>query len=96
MKLIASSKSEQNDAILDPWSVVHLGAGLAAGLMGAPLLPSILLAAVYELLERRAESESPAVRALFRTSGPEVPANAIADVLIFAVGAQLGRRWNRS
>jgi hypothetical protein len=96
VKLIASSKSEQNEAILDPWSVVHLGAGLASGLMGAPLLASILVAVVYELVERRAETESPAVRALFKTSGPEVAANAIADVVIFALGAELGRRWNRS
>ena len=83
-------------AILDPWSIVHLGAGLAAGLVGVPLVPAILAAALYEVIERRAETESTLVRALFQTSGPEATGNAVADVVIFALGARMGRKWNRS
>ena len=34
MKFIATSRDEQNAAVLDPWSVVHLAAGLATSLVG--------------------------------------------------------------
>ena len=96
MLLVARSKADQNEAVLDPWSIVHLGAGLASGLVGIPLLPALAAATLYELVERRAETESAFVRALFKTSGPEATSNAVADVILFAVGAHLGRKWNQS
>ena len=40
MNLVARRKSEQNKAVLDPWTVVHLAVGLAAGLMSFRFAPA--------------------------------------------------------
>jgi len=93
--LIARTKTDQNQAILDPWSVVHLAAGLAAGLIEIPAAPALLGAIVYELVEQDIE-RSGLGKALFRTSGPERGLNAVADVALFALGQRLGRAWNRT
>jgi hypothetical protein len=93
--LIATSKEEQNEAVLDPWSAVHGGVGLAMGLMGFSLGAAFAAAVVYELLERPFESAEFG-RNLFNVSKPEHKANAVADVAVFMVGVEAGRRWNRS
>ena len=95
MILVATRKSEQNRAMLDPWTVVHLGAGLAAGLMGFAFVPVMLAAAGYEVAEQIAESTD-AGRRMFKTSGPEQPANVAADLVVLGVGWWLGQRYNRS
>jgi hypothetical protein len=95
MKVVATEKSEQNYAIVDPWTVVHFGAGLALGLMNTPLRASIAAAAAYELVEQYLE-RSDAGKELFDSSGPESLPNAILDLAIFAAGHQLGRMWNRT
>ena len=87
---IARTKADQNRAILDPWSLVHLAVGLAAGLIAAPRGPAIAAAIGYEFVEPHIST------ATFQASGPEVPANAVADVVLFAVGMELGRRWNQT
>lgn len=95
MKLIATTKEEQNDALLDPWSAVHAGTGLAVGLMGFSLGAALVGAVAYELLERPLESAGFG-KNLFNVSKPETRANSLADVAIFMIGVQAGRRWNRS
>lgn len=52
MKLVASGKSEQNQAAMDPWTVVHLGFGVAAGMTNVPLSVALLAAVGYEIFEQ--------------------------------------------
>jgi hypothetical protein len=93
VKLLASRKSEQNRAAIDPWTAVHLAAGLALGLTALPLRHALAAAAAYEVaeqvIERRAWGQS-----FFETSGPEVLSNALLDVTAFVTGHWLGRAWN--
>jgi hypothetical protein len=93
MKILATEKREQNQAVLDPWTVVHFGIGLALGLMNAPLRASLAAAVVYEIVEQYVE-RSEAGQELFDTSGPEVLPNAILDLVVLAAGHQLGQMWN--
>lgn len=95
MKLLAMSKPEQNQAILDPWTVVHFAVGLAAGLTRVPFVPLFVAAVGYEFLENEGEKH-PQIAALFQTSGPEIIPNAVADVAIMSLGWYLGDRWNKS
>ena len=94
MKLLATSKADQNVAVLDPWTVVHLGAGLAAGLLGFRFVPTMAAATAYELAEQVAERTDTG-RELFKTSGPETPANIAADMIVIGLGWWLGERYNR-
>lgn len=93
MKWIATRKPEQNSAALDPWTVVHLSAGLAFGLMNVPSRWAVGAAVVYEVGEQWAERRAWGKR-FFDTQGPEVLPNAIVDTLIFMVGHRLGELWN--
>ncbi len=95
MNLIARRKSEQNHAVLDPWTVVHLGVGLAAGLMDFRFAPAMTAAVGYEFIEHTFE-DTEAGRNLFKTSGPEIIPNAVVDVVVFGLGWWLGRKWNRT
>lgn len=93
--LVARSKADQNEAAIDPWTLVHVAAGLAAGLMDLPYAPALGAAVAYEVIEQHAESTG-AGRRLFKTSGPESPANVAVDLVVFAAGMYAGKRWNRS
>ena len=95
MKILATEKREQNQAVVDPWTVVHFGIGLALGLMNAPLRASLAAAVVYEIVEQYVE-RSEAGQELFDTSGPEVVPNAIIDLVVLAAGHQLGKMWNET
>ncbi len=95
MKLLATRKSDQNQAVTDPWTVVHFGAGVALGLIEAPLLPVVLAAIGYELVEQQVERSEWGQR-FFVTSGPESAANAVVDVVVLLGGYYLGRRYNQS
>ena len=90
---VATHKADLNRVAVDPWTAVHVGAGLALGLMAVPLGRALAAAVAYELAEQVLERQ-PWGRALFVTSGPEVLANAAADTVAFAVGHWLGQRWN--
>ncbi|MDX1646679.1 MAG: hypothetical protein R3304_06010 [Longimicrobiales bacterium] len=93
MNILATKKAEQNRAVLDPWTIVHFASGLASGLVNAPLRATLPLAALYEVAEYVLESRELG-QELFDTSGPETLPNAIVDVAVFAIGHELGRRWN--
>ena len=93
MKLLARRKAEQNRAAVDPWTAVHLSAGLALGLMAVPLRWALAASVAYEVAEQAFE-RSPAGQDFFETSGPEHLSNALVDTAVFAVGHWLGRRWN--
>lgn len=95
MKLVATAKKDQNRAATDPWTVVHFGAGLALGLVNAPLKAALGAAIAYELVEQYLE-RSEEGKEFFDTAGPEVIPNAILDLAVFAAGHQLGRMWNRT
>jgi hypothetical protein len=95
MKILAKTKRDQNRAVLDPWTVVHFGVGLASGLTNAPLRLTLTLAVTYEILEQYLERRDIG-QEVFDTRGPEVIPNAIVDVVAFAVAHQLGRYWNRT
>lgn len=90
--LIAWTEETQNEAMLDPWSLVHGAAGLAAGLLGLPIWASVAAATVYEVVEGQFE-RTPRGQAFFHTAGPESLSNQVADVALFAVGAWAGRRY---
>lgn len=93
--IVARNKSEQNESWIDPWTVVHFGFGLAAGLVNIPFTIAIIGAAGYEIFEQAME-RSEWGQEFFQTSGPERPGNVVVDVAIFAVGHVLGTAWNRS
>ena len=95
MKLVATRKSEQNEAAIDPWTVVHFGTGLAAGLVDAPLRWALLAAAAYEVVEQVAERRH-AVQRVFQISGAERLPNVLVDLAVFAAGHWLGKAWNRT
>lgn len=95
MRFVARDKSEQNQAMLDPWSIVHFGVGVAAGLMDLPLRGVLPLAVIYEIVEQELETRDVG-QDLLETSGPESIPNAVADVLVFALGHELARRWNQT
>ena len=91
--LLARSASDQNLALLDPWSVVHFAAGLALGLVGVSVPLATGIGVAYEGAEYAAENSSEQVRRFFRVSGPETLGNQIIDVAVLALGAELGNRW---
>lgn len=88
--LVARSKAKQNVAIFDPWSFVHLAAGLAAGLINTPRPIALGAAIGFELIEPTLSTD------FFQVSGPETALNATADVLVFLAGLELGYRWNQT
>lgn len=95
MKILATHKGEQNRAAVDPWTVVHFGAGLALGLVGASRWWSLGLAAGYEVVEQALERRRVG-QEFFKTSGPEAAPNAVVDLTVFTLGHELGRRWNET
>ena len=95
MKIIATTKDEQNRAAVDPWTVVHLSAGLALGLMNLPLGRCLAAALAYEVAEQYAERRDWA-QELFETEGPESLANAAVDMAAVALGHWVGSAWNRT
>lgn len=95
MKLIATRKSEQNEAAIDPWTVVHIGAGLALGLLGAKGAPTLLVGLAYEVGEQAFERSSSGSK-FFETSGPETPANAVVDMVVYMGAWWLGKKWRDS
>ena len=95
MVLIATTKSEQNEALVDPWTLVHAAVGLAVGLMGFSAPAAIGGAIAYEFLEK------PLARAefgknLFNVSKPETLGNQVVDVFAFTLGHAAGAAWNQS
>jgi hypothetical protein len=95
VKLIASGKPDQNSTVADPWTLVHFSAGLALGLINAPLKWSLAAAVAYEVVEQYIE-RSEEGKEFFDTAGPEIVPNAILDLAVFAAGHQLGQMWNRT
>jgi hypothetical protein len=91
--LVATRKADQNFAVLDPWSTVHFGVGMAAGLTGVPWWAALGAAVGYELSEQAFEKSEWGQR-LFATSGPEAWPNAVADVVIYMGAWWLGSRYH--
>jgi hypothetical protein len=95
VKWLARAKPDQNEAAVDPWTVVHFAAGLAAGLVEMPYRWLLACSLAYEVVEQVAERNEVG-QELFETSGPESLPNAAVDMLAITLGHQLGRRWNRT
>jgi hypothetical protein len=94
LALVATQKSEQNRAAVDPWTLVHLSSGLASGLVDVPFRWAVTAAVIYEVAEQAFERDELG-RRFFKTHGPESLPNAAVDVAAFALGHWLGQRWNR-
>ncbi|MDX1568674.1 MAG: hypothetical protein R3223_12785 [Longimicrobiales bacterium] len=93
--MVATRKDEQNQAAVDPWTLVHFSTGLALGLVEAPLDKVLGGALGYEVAEQFAERQEWG-QDFFESSGPEHLVNAAVDVGAFLLGHWLGRRWNRT
>jgi hypothetical protein len=93
MKIVATGKSEQNQAAIDPWTLVHLGFGVATGMMGMSLPVALFAAVAYEVAEQAFE-RTEAGQKLFVTSGPETPANSLVDVAVYMAGWYWATRWS--
>lgn len=95
MRVLATKKEHQNNAALDPWTVVHFAAGMAAGLVSIPRPHALGLAVGYEVLEQWFERRKFG-QEIFDAAGPEILSNAVMDVVVFAAGHHLGTLWNES
>lgn len=93
MRLIATNPGQQNEAAVDPWTVVHTGAGLAAGLLHVNFWAALGAAVAYEVIEQYVERTGRGAQ-LFRTSGPESAANVVVDLAVFVLSYRWGRSWN--
>lgn len=93
MNLLATRKTEQNRAAVDPWTVVHLASGLALGLMKVPGRWALVASVAYELSEQVVERQEWG-KEFFEVHGPESLPNALVDSGIFMLGHWLGQRWN--
>jgi hypothetical protein len=92
MRLIATKKS-QRDAVVDPWTAVSFGTGLATGLAEVSLGKAIGLIVAYEFASSVLTSKQVA---LFAPARREPAENQVVDALVYLVGWRLGTRWNRS
>jgi hypothetical protein len=95
VKWLARAKPDQNEAAIDPWTLVHFAAGLAAGLVEMPYRWLLACSLAYEVVEQVAERNEVG-QELFETSGPESLPNAVVDMVAITLGHHLGRRWNRT
>lgn len=93
MKLVATRKAEQNEAMIDPWTLVHFATGLAAGLMGVRRDHAVVAAVLYEAVEQYVERQGWG-QDFFETAREEAALNAVLDVVVFAAGHWLGEAWN--
>ena len=95
MKLVAINKRDQNEAWVDPWSVVHGATGLAFGLTGINFWWTLGAAVAWDILEQMLE-RSEAGQKFFRTSGPESWGNVATDTALFLGGWWLGQKYNNT
>lgn len=93
MRLIATRKSQQRDALVDPWTVVNFSSGLATGLAEVSLGKAIGLIVLYEV--GRSVLSSGKVK-LFATPQQEIPENQVVDALVYLLGWKLGHAYHRS
>lgn len=88
LKLLVSGHA--NRSVLDPWSLVHAGAGVAAATVNMNPWLFVALATGYEVLEY--QLEYPRGNKLFGTKRPEWDLNMTADLGV-AFGAFVLTRW---
>lgn len=94
MKIIARGKSEQNQAMIDPWSIVHFGFGIAAGMIGVKGTHLVAATVAYEVFEQAFERTEVGQKLFKSLSGPETFPNAAFDVVIAQAGWWLAKRWS--
>jgi len=93
-KLVATSRAEQGQAAVDPWTLVHLAAGLSLGLLNAGPKATAGLVLGFEVIEQGLQ-RSEAGKAVFAEGGPESLPNVGVDLAVTALGWWLGRTWRR-
>lgn len=93
MKIIAFEKQDQNEALVDPWSVVHFATGLAFGLIGLSGWKTLGAGVAWDIVEHFAEKAKFGQR-FFNTSGPESWGNVATDLALFMGGWKLGQLYN--
>lgn len=93
MKIVAFEKQDQNEALIDPWSVVHFATGLAFGLVGFGGWKTLGAGVVWDIFEHFAEKAKFGQK-FFNTSGPESWGNVATDLALFMGGWKLGQLYN--
>jgi hypothetical protein len=93
VKFIAFEKQDQNDALIDPWSVVHFATGLAFGLIGIRGSYTLVAGVAWDIVEHFLERAKFGQR-FFNTSGPESWGNVGTDLALFMGGWKLGQLYN--
>ena len=88
----ARGDHESNQAVMDAWSPVHLGAGFVGGVIGIGPWMFLTIAVAYEWWEHI--KEYPKGSAFFGTGESEWRANLVMDVGLNCVGYALGS-WLR-
>lgn len=83
--IVATKKSEQNKALVDPWTALHAVTGAAMGFAGASGWQMLGLAVAYEAAEQVVERKELGSK-LFKTSGPESPGNVAVDLAVYSLG----------
>ena len=93
MRLVATRQDHLRDAVIDPWAVVHLGSGLALGLVNVTAPHALVAAVGYQLLERLAAPQSRQSSLSDPVSAAEA-VNIAVDMVVFMGGWYAGRRFN--
>lgn len=93
MRLVATHPSQQNEAAIDPWTLVHTSTGLACGLVHMNFWAALSAAVAYEVIEQYVERTGAGNR-FFRISRPESGVNVVVDLAVFSLGYFWGRKWN--
>lgn len=91
--IVAEVVEEQNVALIDSWTPVHVGVGVGAGLLGINSGLFALGLIAYEVIEYT--SEYPDGNWLFASKRPESLGNATTDVVAGLVGYYAGRLLRR-
>ena len=73
------------------WTLVHLGAGFAAGAVGVSFGWSMIAAVAYEAIEQYVERTEWG-REFFQSDGPEGWENVAVDLIVFAGGHWVGNK----
>lgn len=87
MILVAHHKYDK--AAIDPWSAVSFGSGLASGLTDMSLGRALAILALSDFVFAAIGGK----RGMFSSLEAEPLENKVMDVLFYAYGNSLGRKW---
>lgn len=82
-----------NQAMFDPYSVAHAGAGVGARSLGLSLGQTILIHSVFEILENQYLKFHPMVRRFFPDPSKDTLLNTFGDTVSVALGWYLTDKY---